>query len=818
MALPSPAEIDAMMAAEGHDITSLPSPAEIDAMMAAENPQGNAFQNASSGVLSSVAGVGDIADLISSYITPSGIMQKSGINAALGLSQPESYGEGIRSAFNTVTGNPQSTELGKGTYARKFGEYLPFMANPASLLKSAAQTGITSAEGYLGDKYGGPLGELGAVLVGSAAQSKVKDLFSNLFTQTGKEQAAKIAAQKILNENITKPPEEITRSIDDALSNSNPFAQYKRTAELTQDPGIASLENALARTDIGTKAAIESQNAIRESAREGMLKDIIPIEATPEEVGNIVRSGLESGAKEQKGIVDFYGNAMRSGDGSIQTFPAKAAVSDVLYDFTKSGARSVSKDFEGLVDNFRNLPAQVDIGTLQDYRSAFGKYAGGGGLGSSTVDKMTAQIASTVRDTIDNQIAKAVSANQLPKDQALDLSRMIEERKRLGSIFESGQVGKVLQKEPFNTGFKIESSQVGKALIKTPEDARQAIEALRGKSESVDALRTSLLDHIWESSTNPMTKEFNATAFNKQLRTLGDVSKEILEPSQIEALSLIGNDLASQSSIGKLAYSASKGQSSTTETRTAIETLQHAIQEKSSTMLSKIPYIGKLADALFSHVADPAKRQILINNQLAKAALDPAYAKEMLGPIKNASSVLSTITNNLIPALGVTVKENVATKSSPNADLFKSVFTKGSNSMAQPISAIESEIDSDPYYSAVYETESGRNPQASNPNSSAKGAFQLINATAKNLGVEDPLDLEQNFEGFKKLTEENKARFGNDPITLYKAHYLGAPLLKKVQQGKALTPQEQAIVRDLQARALPRFLKIYTRITGGEEV
>ena len=127
------------------------------------------------------------------------------------------------------------------------------------------------------------------------------------------------------------------------------------------------------------------------------------------------------------------------------------------------------------------------------------------------------------------------------------------------------------------------------------------------------------------------------------------------------------------------------------------------------------------------------------------------------------------------------------------------------------ISLIESEIDKDPFASTVYEIESGRNPTAKNPESSAAGGFQLISAMQKSLGVDDPFDLEQNFGGFKKLTDEHRAKFGNDPILLYSAHYLGSPLLSKVLTGKELSEKESKQVQFLQTKVLPRFLEIYQR-------
>ena len=150
---------------------------------------------------------------------------------------------------------------------------------------------------------------------------------------------------------------------------------------------------------------------------------------------------------------------------------------------------------------------------------------------------------------------------------------------------------------------------------------------------------------------------------------------------------------------------------------------------------------------------------------------------------------------------------NSTTNSSGNLPM--GLFSK------KPVKAVESLIDSNPFDAAVYEMESGRDPSAKNPKSSAAGGFQLIKATQKALGVSDPYDLGENYAGFKKLTDENRARFGDDPRLLYSAHFLGATLLAKVLRGDELTDTQKAQVQELEKVALPRFMKIYTKKAGG---
>ena len=140
------------------------------------------------------------------------------------------------------------------------------------------------------------------------------------------------------------------------------------------------------------------------------------------------------------------------------------------------------------------------------------------------------------------------------------------------------------------------------------------------------------------------------------------------------------------------------------------------------------------------------------------------------------------------------------------------------------IKRIEAQIDQDPYWSTVYEIESSRNPFAKNPKSSAKGAFQLIDATSRKLKV-DPLDIEENWNGAKMLDEDNaniiKKKTGiditSDPALRYSAHFLGAPVMIKLLSGADLNEKEKAQVAELQKKVIPKLEKIYQSKIGGSD-
>lgn len=173
-------------------------------------------------------------------------------------------------------------------------------------------------------------------------------------------------------------------------------------------------------------------------------------------------------------------------------------------------------------------------------------------------------------------------------------------------------------------------------------------------------------------------------------------------------------------------------------------------------------------------------------------------------------------------------KKSAPSKSSATSELFQpnsdDSILKRRQKMAEDLQAagpksddvkkIEARIDSNPFDSAVYEFESSRNPKAKNPNSTASGGFQLLKSTAAKLGVNDVFDLKDNYEGYLKLKEENKAKFGDDPALLYASHYLGSTLLTKYLKGKDLTNDEEDIVKNFEKNTLPKFLKVYAKVAS----
>lgn len=190
----------------------------------------------------------------------------------------------------------------------------------------------------------------------------------------------------------------------------------------------------------------------------------------------------------------------------------------------------------------------------------------------------------------------------------------------------------------------------------------------------------------------------------------------------------------------------------------------------------------------------------------------PAPQRSPAAQKGNQSLLKNTSTSAAIPGA---ILPAVFTKGSDPLALFQSPSKTKGGKMTTPAEQekLIQLIDSDPVDSAIFEMESARGKLLKNPDSTARGPFQLISSTAKNLGVKDVDDWAQNYTGYKKLRAENETRFKtSDPATVYAAHYLGAPLLDKWRKGKALDKTEAALVKGLIDTHLPRFKKIYANV------
>lgn len=680
MALPSPAEIDAMMAAEmGGSVSAsvpsaLPSPAEIDAMMASEQPTWG--QSARFVGKSLIEGLGNTVGLAADLnpFDPRNAMRMA--TNVLGGDGGAAPSETVGQAVRAIAGSPDDEGF-VGPTANIVRGGLNALAVP---IGGAAGAIINFGSGVAGSgvkEAGGntvqqllaalavPAGAAGVSTLANRAASGVR----NIFSPVAKQEAAQTAAKELVEATID-PQKAVAslaaaRQADAAVpviqkAQKSYLPQYQRTAEIVNQPGAAGLEETLRRTDDGFKAAATLQDSLREGGRAALFSKANPNVISQSTAGAAIREGLEAniGVVEEK-IGKLAEKAFKGGE-ELPAAAAKRVITGTLNQLTKDGSRNITSDFRTLVDNFRALPSKVDLQTLQNYRSAFGQYASPG-MGASTQEKITAKVANSMRGALDKSIDTAIAKGELPKAQANAWRGMIDTTKQKGATFGMGGVGDALEKNPFGAGFKMAAEDVPKAVISTKEEAQRLVKALQGQNKSLQAVRSAALSSLWDKSTNPLTNVINPATFKKQVKLLGEVSSEILTPSQVKVLNTISDDLASQAKVKGQAFAASRSNSITSEANSAIDILQSAVADSTSSaareMIKNVPLVGGMLDSLVNIISNPAQRKLLLNKELAKFAQDPKYAEALLlKPTKKTIPILNEFASKFTKGLGGAVQ------------------------------------------------------------------------------------------------------------------------------------------------------------------
>jgi hypothetical protein len=784
---------------------------------------------------------------------------------AFGLG-PKSDQEPFYDVFNKVT-----KQYGLQTEDKPQTEAGKLLGNVAENLVGAAPFGPLAAigSGVLGGT-GGYLGEKVSPAYGRAAGSVIASLTPAVISKLGvlKEagewlgptitqfpgvrsifgnSAIESAVGRTIAD-VSDNPGALAAKLSDIADTAGPAAQLdslKTTAEVVGDSGLARAEEAF--QNMLPNAPFGQIARDRAAARAGsVLTDYNPA-MTGYDTSKAIEGAIGKSAGAIKEVEDAAW-ALLPKDAPIVTKGLELPFQSVLDDITYSGALPIEGEAKGLITKFTNATDQgvVSLGVVQDLRSKALEVARATAGGTTSADRVANKVATALeghlRDIVDSNVnigalpddaakawqdARAVTAGKFETFAPPKPGMPNRGTKGLESVALKGMAldNETLLREGLSSPDKLAAHV--QAAAAGGQDVRPLYQQAL-KAELDGAPQTRWADIIggrrkqWETVFTPeemanldrnLTDIAAETAKNRLAFTTGSATNPRGNVQQIlnrgkGAANLIAASKGAPTLLGAAAgaqYGWNKGETTSGSIGNALlYGLGGAITGRainSTALAAGSKYDALLANAL----KDPrVARQVL-------EAAKPSQFMSKLGEVAAEAATVGAVNAGVSAIKGMFGKKGNA--STPN-DSIRSTFgdtapMEDEKPKAKNIAAVEAEIDKDPYYSALYEIESGRNPLAANKTSSAKGGFQLINSTAKSLGVEDPFDLAQSFEGVKKLTEEHKKKFGDDPRMLYAAHYLGETTLRKAMEGKELTPEQQKQVEFLVSELIPRIERIY---------
>ena len=437
--------------------------------------------------------------------------------------------------------------------------------------------------------------------------------------------------------------------------------------------------------------------------------------------------------------------------------------------------------------------------------------------GNKNEQRLLNDTRSKLNDTLREQNPLYAMANDIFSNSSKDVEAIPKDILKI-SKFEAdvGKIGQLLKKSPeeistlrsaFENGGKLDEFSAGirahlQDIVDSTKDGRNSLTNIIGSKSQREKLAAALGVNpkaITEDTLFKMLETEKKIAAGKARYTRGsDTAENLAEDASFqEAAGLFGK-------IKRGNY-----------IDAAIDLFTPKPNDKTAQELAEIYFNPNRGKQALSKII-PLKQAFEQNQNIAEIFRSGISSTSRPGTAATISGMSTPTSKNYTPVSPSTSTFSLPTQGPtvmPKADdIDLDAIPK---KKADRVAFIESQIDSDPIDAAIYEIESGRNPLAKNPTSSASGAFQLINKTAKKLGVEDPFDIAQNYKGYLKLKEEHQGvlrKLGideNDPEALYSLHYLGSPTFKKLMKGNPLTETEAGHVRYLESKVLPRFRKVY---------
>jgi len=242
-------------------------------------------------------------------------------------------------------------------------------------------------------------------------------------------------------------------------------------------------------------------------------------------------------------------------------------------------------------------------------------------------------------------------------DHEAFLSTFPEAKQAVNEIYVS-EAKRALKQKNFGKFVEANPEQAASVLLEGRDSARVAdslLKDIKEKPELLEGVRRGIIDKLHDNLYNIAELEAKPAAFKRFMDKNDSVLKKYFEPEQMQALEAIYSDLRSQVRTEDLARSASRGNSVTAQKGSLKAELSDLVQNEFGTVGSILRNGGKVGSALgaaqgfgtaglFGSMVGGAAGGMLgakVTNiikraedatmrELAKAAADPAFARDLL--------------------------------------------------------------------------------------------------------------------------------------------------------------------------------------------
>ena len=496
--------------------------------------------------------------------------------------------------------------VGKAPAAAKV---LMSMARPAQLAADVA--GAAGAEA--GESIGGPWGRLfggaagqGVIPLGKNTAGALRDLFRGPTLAQTEGTAAKIIAE---NTGLTPASLKAAEAERLALAAKLPADQYRTTAELTKDPNMAQME-IVSTMEGQPHSAYTTKKALREDARKATIDNMSTTKAINQEgLGSELIDVANKNLKGQQKVASKYWEAY---DKNL-TIDVSNDAKELKGILPKSDKGSpLNEGTLKLVDDFSN--GEYGLLTTEELQQ----------IRSKALEKNRAETTLTSYDKKVRSWIADKARSYLEADP--NWAKGAEKTSKIYDVFKTG-------KSPTSGGILVgkntRASDVVRKVFRGDKQSATELKAAVGNDPQVmEDYKRGILDTLKRDAGGNLTLDKTQKFFKANENHL----TEILGPSHTKDFKRVVDNLASEASVPKLAFTSTGKQSATGQIGSINSAMDVIVKQAGNPFLWRISPTAAYLSRILGGLSEKGGKAGIakLKEVLAAAAMEPEYARMLL--------------------------------------------------------------------------------------------------------------------------------------------------------------------------------------------
>lgn len=542
-----------------------------------------------------------------------------------------------------------------GQFAKKEGLKklgATFGSTKAPVLAGSGAAG--GAISYLEDQGASTPESLAAAVAISSFINNGKNIYNtgkNFKFKIPKSKKNEIEISKQLKEQIGE--KDLTKVLKN-LDNPLPLGVKGNTAELSNNLSLAALHRAKSPNipELATKTASND-----EILRKEILKLSNQTGNSSEKIGNIIRKGLDKNLTTAKNKRAAITEPLYKAVEEIKDGVSTSHIDGFLYtkkQYAKGDQKKALDYIENLVAS--NKTNKKLLKQIEDQYSKLSPKALDQLKSAVKAELLPIELNNAIADINGRiSVAKRAGNNSLAKlytdakknieldldvipERAIANNKYHELSKPVSEIKDQKLLGKIVEKDIHDKGFIMSSEKIPEKILSgTLDDTKALMKQAKGNTRVIESIRASITNEILSktelaSMTSSNAHKISYDKYKKFYKNNKEKLSLVFDKNQMQVLDDVRTILARR----QFVESAGRAIGSNTQSElTLLETLSNRKSFLRNNSFRKIPVL-KYVMPILNSIQDAKKNQT--DTILEKALISPAFAKNLLTPVKEISS------------------------------------------------------------------------------------------------------------------------------------------------------------------------------------